>query len=240
MNPVKFLYPLTKYLLSKLGVLSFLKKIRILADNGRVPAAMMRFPTYSPNINTLLVSERDYFRYATIGLAIQRILSDEIKGSLAEAGVYRGDISRFIHQFAPERTYYLFDTFEGFPRQDLDPDASEDNRFKDTTVEEVLQNIGDTRNIIIKKGRVPDTFQGLEHEQFAFVLLDLDLYKPTISSLGFFYSRLVKGGYLIIHDYNSPESNWGCNRAVNEFMRDKAEKIIEIADAGGSVLFRKL
>jgi len=203
-------------------------------------AAMMRFPTYDMTINDSLALGEDYFRYATIGLAIQRILSDDINGSLAEVGVYKGYMSRFIHQLAPERVYYLFDTFEGFPREDLEPNVSEDNRFSDTTVKEVLQNIGDTRNVIIKKGYVPDTFQGLESEQFALVLLDLDLYNPTISSLGFFYPRLAKGGYLIVHDYNSPESNWACNRAVNQFMRGKTERIIEIADEWGTVLFRKL
>lgn len=227
-------------LLSKLGVLAPLRKLKSVADQERVPAAMMRFPTYDLNINHSLALVGDYFRYATIGLAIQRILSDDISGSLAEVGVYRGDISRFIHQLAPERVYYLFDTFEGFPRQDLEPNVSEDRRFSDTTVKAVLQNIGDTRNTVIKKGQVPDTFQGLEGERFVFVLLDLDLYNPTMCSLGFFYPRLVRGGYLVVHDYNNPESNWACNRAVNEFMRDKTERIIEIADEWGTVLFRKL
>jgi O-methyltransferase len=235
-----FAKSLPKSLLSKLGVLSYLRRLRLLADKGRVPGSIMRFPTYDLTINHTMALAGDYCRYATIGLAIQRILSEDIKGDLAEVGVYRGDISRFIHQLASERIYYLFDTFEGFPRQDLEPNVSEDNRFRDTTVKEVLQKIGDTRNIIIKKGYVPDTFQGLENERFAFVLLDLDLYNPTVSSLGFFYPRLVKGGYLMVHDYNSPESNWACKRAVNKFMRDKTEKIIEIADEWGSVLFRKL
>jgi len=182
----------------------------------------------------------DYFRYATIGLAIQRIISDGINGSFAEVGVYRGEVSKFIHQLAPERVYYLFDTFEGFPSKDLEPSIPDNKRFGDTSVVMVLKNIGDTRNIVIKKGCVPDTFQGIEDEQFAFVLLDVDLYKPTLSGLDFFYPRLAKGGYLMVHDYNSPECNWGCNRAVSEFMRDKPEKIIETPDEYGSVLFRKI
>ena len=223
----------------KLGVLSHLRKFKRLSDKECVAAAMMKYPTYGLSMNQSLSSGGDYFRYATIGLAIQRILSDGIHGDLAEVGVYRGDMSRFIHQLAPERTYYLFDTFEGFPKNDLEPDVSVDNRFSDTTVEAVLQKVGDSRNIIIKKGYVPDTLQGLENEQFAFVLLDLDLFNPTISSLNFFYPRLAIGGYLIVHDYNNPESNWACKRAVNEFMQDKTEKIIEIADEYGTVLFRK-
>ena len=230
---------LAKTVLSSIGLLPYMRKLKRLADRGCVAAAMMKFPTYSMNIHQSLSSVGDYFRYATVGLSIQRILSDGIQGSLAEVGVYRGDMSRFIHQLAPERAYYLFDTFEGFPSNDLEPNVTIDDRFSDTTVEAVLQKVGDTRNIIIKKGFVPDTLNGLESEQFAFVLLDLDLFNPTISSLNYFYPRLVKGGYLVIHDYNNSESNWACKRAVDEFMRDKKEKIIEIADEYGTAMFRK-
>ena len=101
-------------------------------------------------------------------------------------------------------------------------------------------NLGDLTNVIIKNGFVPDTLQGLEDITFAFVLLDLDKYKPTLASLEFFYPRLVKGGYLVVHDFNSPESDWACNRALNAFMKDKPERLIEIADRAGSAMFRKI
>jgi O-methyltransferase len=80
----------------------------------------------------------------------------------------------------------------------------------------------------------------LEHEVFAFDMLDVDLFNPTISGLGFFYDRVNSGGYIFIHDYNSPESDWAVLRATNEFMKDKPEKMIEIPDMGGSVIFRKM
>lgn len=201
---------------------------------------MMEFPTFDTKLNRTLGRTEDYFRQATIGLAIQRILSENIEGSFAEAGVYLGNTSKFVHRLAPGRKYFLFDTFEGFPTQDLEPGIVEDKRFSDTTVEKVLQNIGDRTNIVVRKGYIPDTLAGLENERFAFVLLDMDLYAPTASSLEFFYPRLTKGGYLLVHDYNNSESNWACSRAVNEFMRDKPEKIVEIADQWGTVLFRKL
>ena len=207
-------------------------------DRNMAPSSRMRFPTFGVDTNQSISG--DYFRYASIGLAIQRMLSENILGSLAEVGVYRGNTSRFIHALAPDRVYYLFDTFEGFPRQDYSPDMPEDTRFRGTSVEAVLRNIGGTNNVVIRQGYVPDTLRGLEDERFAFVLLDLDLYNPTISSLNFFYPRLVRGGYSMVHDYNNPESNWACNRAVNSFMVDKVEKIIEIADEWGTVFFRKL
>ena len=86
---------------------------------------------------------------------------------------------------------------------------------------------------------MPETFAGLETEHFAFVLLDMDVYPPTRDALQFFYPRLSPGAYLMVHDYHNDESNWACRRAVDDFMRDKPERFIEIADVWGSIIFRK-
>ncbi|MBI2954275.1 MAG: methyltransferase, partial [Chloroflexi bacterium] len=66
------------------------------------------------------------------------------------------------------------------------------------------------------------------------------LFKPTLAGLHFFYPRMNPGGYIFAHDYNSPESGWAVSRAVNEFMADKAEKLIELPDKWGSIVVRKL
>jgi O-methyltransferase len=199
----------------------------------------MQVPPIDPAAHEDILDYRDYHRYATIAMALSRVDAEGIPGALAEAGVYRGSASRFIHRIAPRRRYYLFDTFAGFQQGDLDAGAVEDLRFRDTSLEVVLRNIGDTANIEPRRGRVPDTFAGLEEERFAFVLLDMDLHRPTLSALAFFYPRLSPGAYLMVHDYHNSESNWGCKRAVDEFMADKPEGIVELADMWGSVMFRR-
>ncbi len=202
-------------------------------------ARAMWFPTFDSDNHELMMNINDYHRFATIGLAVKRILDEQIKGSFAEAGVFQVMTSKIIHRLAPDRPFYLFDTFEGFPEQDLEPNKN-DTRFKNTSIDLVLKNIGTSDNIIIKQGYVPETFAGLENEKFSFVLLDLDLLEPTVASLEFFYQRVTAGGYIMVHDYNSSESNWACKRALDTFMKDKPEKIVEIADICGSALFRKL
>lgn len=199
----------------------------------------MQLPPFDRGLHDSIVEYIDYHRFGTIAMALRRIEIENIQGSLAEAGVFQGHASRFIHRLALERRYYLFDTFGGFDKEDLDTEIIEDNRFRNTSVEAVLRYIGDQKNLVVKKGRVPETFTGLESERFAFVLLDMDLYKPTFSALEFFYPRLTIGGYLMVHDYHNEESNWACRRAVDEFMQNKPERIIEIADIWGSILFRK-
>lgn len=115
-----------------------------------------------------------------------------------------------------------------------------DCRFKNTGIDTVSANIGNLDNVFFKKGYVPDTLTAVKDELFSFVLLDLDKYNPTFASLDFFYPRLSRGAYLFVHDFNSSESDWACKKALTEFMSDKKEMIIEVADICGSALFRKI
>lgn len=197
----------------------------------------MRFPTFDPQAHEAIAASDDYFRYTTLGLALQRVRNEEIPGALAEVGVWRGETSLFLHRVAPERRLYLFDTFEGFPNRDLPPNTV-DVRFRDTSTTAVAHRVA-SHNVIIKPGYVPETLASVANEQFAFVLLDLDLFGPTLASLQFFYPRLSPGGYLVIHDYNNPESDWACKRALDEFLADKPEQLTEWGDVWGSASIRR-
>jgi O-methyltransferase len=199
--------------------------------------AFLRFPPYAAKSHELVTHTRDPVRFTTIALALDTILKSSIPGGLAEVGVFRGHLSRVLHQLAPERKLYLFDTFAGFPNQDLD---APDGRFKDTSLDRVKAAVGDLTNVFFRVGYFPETAAGLEDERFAFVMLDADKYKPTRAGLEFFYPRLSPGGYAMIHDYNSPESDYAVSKAVDQFLADKPEQLIAVADSGGSALFRKL
>ncbi len=183
----------------------------------------------------LFIGTADSVRYGAIGLVIRRICTEGIEGSFAEIGAYGGEASGFIHKLAPDRTFYVFDTFEGFPTQDLDEDEKNDDKFKDTSLDIFIRNVGDLQNVRIQRGYFPDTTTGLETERFAFVLSDLDLFSPTIAGLNFFYPRMTPGGFMILHDYNNPESKWAVSRATDSFFKDKPEKVIEIPDEWGGL-----
>ena len=199
----------------------------------------MKHPSFGAALHDEIGGKQDYFRYATLALALERLELDKIEGSLAEVGVYRGETSRIIHAAAPERRLYLLDTFEGFPAEHLETWQQGDIRFKDTSFEAVATSFMDAPNVHIRPGTVPQTLEALKQERFAFVLLDLDLYSPTLASLDFFYPRLETGGYLVVHDYNNPESDWACKRALDTFLADKPEFLIEIGDLWGTAMIRK-
>jgi O-methyltransferase len=162
----------------------------------------MEMPPYPAVIRERIEELADDVRYASLALAlaIQRLKKEGIEGSVAEFGVYLGHTSKFLHELAPERRLYLFDTFAGFPEQDLQ--ATNDDRFQDTSQESVARYIGDLQNVIFRVGFFPDTAEGLQDERFSLVMLDCDLYQSAVAGLRFFYPRLVPGGYLFLHDYN--------------------------------------
>lgn len=199
---------------------------------------LMQFPTFGRDLNRRIFSNYDYYRYATLGLAAQRVNTETIPGSFAEVGVFKGEMSRFLAPFCKGRSFYLFDTFAGFPEEHLEG-RGEDKRFRDTSEERVRSYFKDSPNVKIVKGMVPGTLDAAKDERFAFVLLDLDLHPPTVDSLKFFYPRLNKGGYLVLHDFNNPESEHAIQRAVKEFFADKPEQPIEIGDVWGTVMLRK-
>jgi O-methyltransferase len=201
----------------------------------------MKFPPFDSSLAKIIRDSGDPVRYGSCALAIADIERDGIPGAFAEVGVWRGDTSRLIHLQAPNRALHLFDTFNGFPSSDLENAKPSDAlRFRETSVAAVKARLGSTCNVIFHVGRFPETTEGLENEKFSLVWLDLDIYKPTLAALEFFYPRMSRGGYCFIHDYNSPESDFAMRRATTTFFRDKAELLIELPDAWGSVMFRRL
>lgn len=148
----------------------------------------MQFPTYPSAVAQRIEQYHDSVRYSMLALAIQQLETENIPGDFAEIGVYRGVTSSFIHRQAPNRRFFLFDTFEGFPKQSLN--GLKDERFKDTSVERVAALLGDTTNIEFRKGFFPETAAGLEDEKFSLVMLDVDLYQPALDVFTFFYSRM--------------------------------------------------
>lgn len=194
--------------------------------------AGMNFPTYSERIQRMVRWSNDPVRHATMALALERIRNESIPGAIAELGVYRGYVSRFLHTQMAERKLYLFDTFQGFAEKT-------DGRFRNTSIEIVKERLKHLDNVEFRVGLFPETAKGLEQEQFSFVLFDADKYDVAMASFEFFYPRMSPGGYFFLHDFNSNESQWAVSKATRDFLRGKPESIVEIPDICGTALFRK-
>lgn len=186
----------------------------------------------------------DITRYFFLNLTIDQLIKEDIKGEFAELGVYKGNTG-FIFADAARRLgrkAYLFDTFTGFSKkdlQDVDADKGEKDRFDDATLAAVKSLVGE-RNVHLVQGYFPQSASMIpQNLSFCLVHLDCDLYAPFRAALEYFYDRLAPGGFLIMHDYASLEWD-GVEKAVDEFFADKSEKVIPIPDTWGTAVIRKV
>ena len=183
----------------------------------------------------------DIIRYSNLEICSEKINNNKLIGSVAELGVYKGEFSAYINKCFPERKLYLFDTFEGFDDNQFLIDKKNYNIVKNvpfkTSISEVIEKMPFPDKCIIKKG----VFRGIANDindQFVFVSLDADLFDPIYLGLKFFYPKLVRGGYIFIHDYNNPD--WpGAKEAVDKFCVENSINCVPVADAQGSAIITK-
>ena len=182
------------------------------------------------------VNGGDYQRFYAFILNLNYILKNDVEGSFAELGVYRGNSAVILKYYTQKsnRRLYLYDTFDGFCEKDLKGiDKNKKKALMDTSLDRVKKKVGDAEYRI---GYFPETIQEKDkEEQFAFVSLDCDLYAPTKAGLEFFFPRLSKGGMIICHDYSSGVWN-GVTKAVDEFCQKNNACAMLMPDRDGSIV----
>jgi O-methyltransferase len=184
----------------------------------------------------------NYIRINTLELVVNEIYEKGVAGNVAEVGVYKGQFAKYLNQAFPDRTLYLFDTFEGFDEKDVNIEVKNNystgtQDFSNTSIETVLAKMLHKENCVIKKGWFPESLNGLE-DNFCFVSLDADLYKPIYDGLEYFYPRLNKGGYIFIHDYNN-DRYAGAKQAVREYCNKNGISYTPMSDSWGSAIISK-
>ncbi|MEG1633928.1 MAG: TylF/MycF/NovP-related O-methyltransferase [Oscillospiraceae bacterium] len=184
----------------------------------------------------------DFVRQATLELLSREIYGKRVAGAAAEVGVYRGAFASHLNRLFFDRRLYLFDTFEGFHPEDIRGGASAgydeaSHDWSGTSPEEVLAAMSRPQNVVLVKGRFPESAVGIEDE-FCLVSLDADLYQPTLEGLHFFWKRLSKGGYIMLHDYNNTDYP-GAAGALREFCAEADVTPVPLPDICGSAVLAK-
>ena len=189
-----------------------------------------------------------------INLASIALKNDKV-ANFAEAGCWKGHSSYFLSKLIndvnlkrnKEIKFYIFDSFEGL---------SEINE-KDKNVKKLNQNLikkikkqfvsnekfvkdevlKDFEFVEIFKGWIPEKFEKVDNKEFSFVHIDVDLYKPTLQSLEFFFPRLIDGGIIVCDDYNSFGFD-GAKKAWDEFFNKNKVKINFSPTVSGSFIIK--
>lgn len=170
--------------------------------------------------------------------ALQQLLrlTSHIPGDTAECGVYKGCGSYIIldskKKSSFDRVHHIFDSFEG-----LSNPSGKDGEYwtaNDLSFEESLvrKNLIKFNNVEFYGGWIPSRFDEVQECTFSFVHVDVDLYKPTLDSIRFFYQRINTGGIFVCDDYGFLTCP-GATAAMDEFLLSKQEKMISLPGGGG-------
>ena len=162
-----------------------------------------------------------------------------VHGDFVECGVWRGFCSAVLADYLDfghvDKTFYLYDTFEGIPRE-YDSEKHDSPLFRESGLyESVVQRFSRFPNVRIVRGTVPQSFDLSLPDQVAFLHLDMNSSKSEIAALDVLYDRVSPGGVIVFDDYG-----WLGYRAQqiaeDDFMRKRDHRILELPSGQGMLI----
>ncbi len=153
-----------------------------------------------------------------------------INGCIVECGVWRGGMIAAIAEIlGDDRSYYLFDSFEGLPEaKEIDGEGAlawqrnKDNPYffdnckAETIYADTAMKMAQVSKYQLVKGWFSDTIPNFEFdEDIAFLRLDGDWYESTMQCMEILYPKVATGGVIIVDDYYMWD---GCSRAIHDYL----------------------
>lgn len=218
-----------------------------------VRSIIMPVPNYA--ITEMIFPNTDPVRKYVLSMIGNEINANSVVGDVAEFGVFTGDFAMELNMVFRDRKLLLFDTFEGFPEEDIEDAKKYSSKIdsfceavKNTNIEIVISKMRYPEQVETYKGRFPQSTVNLDgSRKFAFVSIDVDFKENTLAGLRYFYPRLSSGGYIMLHDYNNKDEDNGdfglmVKAAIKEFEGEIGHKVVKvpICDRGGTCVITKI
>lgn len=164
---------------------------------------------------------------------LEKVLKLNLEGDVVELGCNVGttsiNIRRLLDEYKTNKEFHVYDSWQGLPKKLLvDLNKDEKRQFKEghcRTSKSVFQRVFKLKKLkepIIHSGwfkQIPDEEYP---DKICFAFLDGDFYSSIMDSLNKIYHKMVRGGIIIIDD-----CGWsalpGCQKAIEDFLKDKRE-----------------
>lgn len=169
----------------------------------------------------------------------------QLEGDFVECGVNTGILSLAVCDYLnfeklADRKFWLFDTFRGIPEDQMS--ASEKPHgigANETSYEEcyelVVRNFAPYPNANLVRGKVPESLANVDIQRVAYLSIDMNIAKPEVAAMEFFWDKLVKGAPVVFDDYG-----WAhCGEqhdALNAFARSRGVKIATLPTGQGLLI----
>lgn len=169
----------------------------------------------------------------TVLSELKSCLDQGIEGEIVELGCNVGTTSlfirRFLNEYAPDRIYHVYDSFEGLPEKHKEDTTNHEKQYATgslkTTEDVLLQNFRKFKlqPPKIHKGWFAKIPPKEYPEKVAFAFFDGDFYPSIIDSFAMVYHRVQSGGRILVHDYGW-EVLPGVEKACADFLQGKPEE----------------
>jgi len=193
---------------------------------------------FTDNPDTLHVEWRVHTVLALAHYAIQ------LDGDFVECGVNTGIYSLALCEYLEfqklDKNIFLFDTFEGIPLEQMtDDEISEGRPAENKLYEDCYHSVSDSfrryPNAHLIRGVVPESLEAVDIARVCYLSIDMNIVKPEIDALNFFWDKLSPGAPIIFDDYG-----WKKYRhqkdAQDKFARSKNLTILELPTGQGVLL----
>jgi hypothetical protein len=163
------------------------------------------------------------------------------RGNVAELGVFQGGCSVLMAMAAPNRHFFLCDTFTGFGALRIDPlldSAFQRTQFDHTSAELVSEAMARvTQNFELVQGYFPASDPAGRVRDISFAHIDLDLHQSTLSALRYLADKVTPRSILVLDDYvrGAP----GVMKAVSEFLATDNSFVAFPMFPGQGVMFHR-
>ncbi len=187
------------------------------------------YATADPSRISKFVSHLEFFKRTS-----------DVRGEIVEFGVFKGNsLFRWIKfrdllEQTSSRKIIGFDIFGDFPEALFEEDKLKRDAFvnetkggKSISYEEIISLLKDQnlyKNVDLIKGDILETLDvyldNNPHLKISLLHIDVDLYEPTKYILERLYSKVTKGGIIVLDDYGAFA---GTNKAVDDFFDNQIE-----------------
>jgi O-methyltransferase len=172
-----------------------------------------------------------------------------LQGDFIECGVHTGILSGAVMTWIdfekmPNKKYYLMDTFEGIPLDQISDAefslgvAQMNRKYEsgDKTYSNVMEKFKKWENCRVIRGRVPDTLNQVESLKFSYVSIDMNVTTAEIAAAEFLWPKMVPGAIMLLDDYGW-ESHIQQKLAFDEFALKHEIQILSLP-TGQAILMK--
>lgn len=158
------------------------------------------------------------------------VLEQRVDGDVVELGCYEGgsavELQRYLVKHAPERSLWLYDSFEGLPQKTEEDRSPIGSLFQAGVLKAAPSRL--KRNFVKANLPIPEItrawFYELDPEdlpdQIALAFLDGDFYESIMDSLKLVWPKMATSGVVIVDDYDNAKLP-GVRKALDTFLSGK-------------------